>query len=420
VRNTTLHGLLESFTADAAGRLAAEADKGAEIPFELVAEPGGSAPLYCYRPLTGRFIGEHLSALSGLASYAPAVRALAELDATTEYLRARGEAQIPDDPRARADVALHLFLARVFAERSRFGFEPERFDAAYAELELALYEGQRTTTVIAPLLGLALDHGTRELALEGGFSLVRGDCLSGAPHEAVWGETQEPHVLVTLTLTEERSSGAPLSAARAGFRRVLTTLRLFERGGYALGPLAWARVDGGAWRAVAFGGSGRPRSLTFISAGQEDELRAFHSLIARRAATTGEIAWALARFEMGCERIAPFEALTDFLLALRALLEPEGPASGRLPGRVSALCAQPAERAAMAQRMARAAELEHAVIAGLAAPQAGEDRLVAELSEHLRAILRDVLCGHLDADLCGLADELLGEAASASVSASAR
>jgi hypothetical protein len=30
-----------------------------------------------------------------------------------------------------------------------------------------------------------------------------------------------------------------------------------------------------------------------------------------------------------------------------------------------------------------------------------------EVSDHLRALLRDVICGHLTADLPGLADELL-------------
>jgi hypothetical protein len=38
------------------------------------------------------------------------------------------------------------------------------------------------------------------------------------------------------------------------------------------------------------------------------------------------------------------------------------------------------------------------------------DALVDELTEYLRALLRDVLCGHLDADLCGVADELLAHA----------
>ena len=51
------------------------------------------------------------------------------------------------------------------------------------------------------------------------------------------------------------------------------------------------------------------------------------------------------------------------------------------------------------------------MIAGLAASGPGADALVDELAEHLRAILRDTLCGHLDPDLCGVADGLLAEAA---------
>jgi hypothetical protein len=114
---------------------------------------------------------------------------------------------------------------------------------------------------------------------------------------------------------------------------------------------------------------------------------------------------------MGCERLAPFEALTDYLLALRALLEPEGPASGRLAQRLAAICARPGDRAALAERTAHAISLERAVITGLAAARTGVDSLVEELAEHLRAILRDALCGHLDADLRSVADELLAEAA---------
>jgi hypothetical protein len=415
VRNSTLHALLEALTADAAGRLAAEAEGGAEIPFELVAQAGGSSPLYCYRPLTGRFIGERQNLLAGLASYAPACRALADLEATEDYLRQRGETLVAEEPRARAQAAVQLFLARVFEERSRFAFERERFEVAYSELELALYEGKRTTTVIVPLLGLALEHSTRELQLGDGLALVRGDVLPDAPSEAVWGEGQEPGVLATLTVTEERSSRAPLAMARARFRRLLTALRLFEPGGYALGPMAWARIDDGAWRPVALGASGRPRSVTFISAAQEDELRAFHNLVVRRAPGAGEVAWALARLEMGAERVSPLESLSDYLLALRALLEPEGSASGRLPGRLAALCAQPEGRSALAERAAQAVALERSVITGLTPPEPGSDRLVAEVAEHLRAILRDILCGHLDPDVRGLADELLSEAAAALV-----
>ncbi len=411
MRNSSLHAALATFTADAAARLSAEAAAGAEIPFELVAEPGGSAPLYCYRPLTGRFIAERLGLLTALTSYVPAARALAGLEATEAYLQVRGVSPIPAGARERADAALEAFLARVFAERSRFAVGPERFEAAYGELELALYEGRRTTTVIAPLLGLALDHGTRELPLGDGVALVRGDALPGAPHEAVWGSGREPRVLAVLTQSEEDGAPPVVSSARRRFRRLLTALRLFERGGFALGPLGWVRSDHGAWRPVALGSSGHPRSISFITAAHEDELRAFHNLIARRSPSGGEVAWALGRFEMACERTSPLEALTDHLLALRALLEPEGPASGRLAGRVAAVCGQPEERLVLTERVARAVALERAVISGLAPAAPGLETVVAELAEHLRAILRDLLCGHLGPDLRGLADELLAEAA---------
>jgi hypothetical protein len=409
VRNTTLHEILEAFTADAAGRLKAETSAGAEIPFEITEEPGGSSPLYCYRPLTGAFIRERLGLLSALPTYAPAARALAALEGTEAYLRERGESRIPGDPRERPDIALRLFLASVFAERSEFGFDPVRFELAYEQLETSIYEGRCVSTVIAPLLGVALDPATSELPLGDGLSLVRGD----APAEAVWADSEEPNVLAVLTVAQERSVRPPVSIARARFRRVLTALRLFERGGYALDPIAWARTDANSWRPVALGGSGRPRFITLISAAQEDELRAFCNLVSRRMPSGGELAWALARFEMGCERLAPFEALTDYLLALRALLEPEGPSSGRLAQRLSVICAKPEDRAALAERIAHTISLERAVISGLAPAEPRVNALVDEVAEHLRALLRDAMCGHLDSDLRSVADELLAHAAAA-------
>ena len=420
MRDNALHGILETFTAEAAGRLALETENGAEIPFEITETESrsGGAALYCYRPLTGAFIENRVRLLSGLPGYAAAARALAAHEGIGSYLSERGEPRIPGDPRERADAALRSFLGRVFDERSEFGVDPERFVLAYEELERAIYEGRCVSSVIAPLLGVALDPGTQELPLGNGLSLVRGETLDDAPTEAVWGTfapdergNEEPNVLIVLTSAQERSVRSPVSIARGRFRRILTTLRLFERGGYALGPVAWTRTDTGVWRPVALGSSGRPRLLTFIRADQEDELRAFCNLIARRAPSGGELAWALARFEMGCERLAPFESLTDYLLALRALLEPEGPGSGRLAQRLAVLCAQPDGQAELAERTAHAVELERAVIAGLAPAQTGIDSLVDEVCEHLRALLRDVLCGHLDVDLRALADELLADAA---------
>jgi hypothetical protein len=431
VRNRTLHQLLEAFTSQAAGQLEAEAADGAEVPFELLEQRGGSAPLYCYRPLTGEFISERGERLTGLPTYAPAARIMAGAEGLDAYLRAHSAPPVPAERRERADAALRAFLARVFADRSEFGFDRERFEAAYAELELVLYETSRITTVIAPLLGVALEPQSDEVPLGEGLSLQSGDSLTDAPSDAVWGEGNEPNALLVLTVTDERgqmpparsklgpplpgtdglagAGSSPMSTARLRFRRALTALRLFERGGYALGPLGWMRADAGLWRPFALGSSGRPRGVTRIRADEEDELRAFCSLIARRTPSRGELAWALARFEMGRERLASFEALTDYLLALRALLEPEGPASGRLAQRLAVLCAMPSGRTALALRTARAISLEHTVISGLA-PEPGSDALVAELGEHLRALLRDVLCGHLDCDLRDVADRLLAEA----------
>jgi hypothetical protein len=414
VHNSTLHELLESFTGDTALQLAADTAGGVEVPFEVVEERGGRAPLYCYRPLTATFIRERLGRLSALPSYAPAARALAELDGVEEYLRARGEQRMPGEPRERADAALRCFLDAVYADRSEFSLDPERFDASYSELERALYDGRCLATVITPLLGVALDASTKELALGDGLSLVPGDKLEDAPADAVWSDGDEPNVLVVLTVAQERTLRAPVSIARQRFRRLLTAIRLFEPGGYALGPVGWTRTDTGAWRTVALGGHGRPRLVTLIPADHEDELRAFCNLVARRAPSGGELAWALARFEMGCERLAPFEALTDYLLALRALLEPEGPGSGRLAQRLAAVCAEPGDRAALAERTAHAISLERAVIAGLAPAEPGVDALVQELAEHLRALLRDALCGHLDSDLRAVADALLADGVVAS------
>jgi hypothetical protein len=150
--------------------------------------------------------------------------------------------------------------------------------------------------------------------------------------------------------------------------------------------------------------------MLVVTAEQEDELRGFCNLVSRRAPDGNELAWALRRFELGSEREDPHEALSDHLLALRALLEPEGPSSGLLAGRLAALCATPERRLELTERTRQALALERAAIAGTGARHAGSDALVADTADHLRALLRDVICGHLDPDLVTLADEILLEA----------
>ena len=127
--------------------------------------------------------------------------------------------------------------------------------------------------------------------------------------------------------------------------------------------------------------------------------------------------WALGRFEMGCERGHDAEALSDYLLGLRALLDATndaGEASVAL--RVSALCAEEGQRRAVQRRIEAAVSLERFLMGGRGSLQEriGSESprdLVYEMEAHLRALLRDVLCGYLDPDLKSVADDILLETA---------
>jgi hypothetical protein len=414
MRHRPLHVALSAFADEAAWSLTEETTDGAEVPFEIVESRGAwrDTPLYCYRPLTETFIRDRVGVLERLPSYPAAARALAALDGVGDYLRGQAEQHVPVEPRERADLALCVFISRVFCEATEFVITPERFDRAYRELEEALLDGHAEAVVVAPLLGLRLVSA--EVPLGQGLSLIRGEDLQDAPADAVWpAGADEPAVLACLTLTDDPGAPAPLSEASVRFRRMLTALRLYDPVRIALHPVAWERTGAGRWSIGDLGTGGRPNGILTIAESAEDELRAFCNLIARRTPRAGELAWALRRYELGCERPSAFEALTDHLLGLRALLEPEGPQSGRLAGRVAALCATPEQRLAVTERVAHAASMERAIVAGLAPMDGGVEKLLAEVTGHLRALLRDVLCGHLDSDLRSVADQLLAEPSAA-------
>ena len=90
MHNRALHDILAAFVEEAAWQLAEEVSGGAEIPFELIEQGRQSAPLYCYRPLTQRFLAERAGSLARLPSYAPAVQGMMGLPDLPGYLRARG------------------------------------------------------------------------------------------------------------------------------------------------------------------------------------------------------------------------------------------------------------------------------------------------------------------------------------------
>jgi hypothetical protein len=78
--------------------------------------------------------------------------------------------------------------------------------------------------------------------------------------------------------------------------------------------------------------------------------------------------------------------------------------------RMAAICAAPEDRAAAERRLLGAISLERAAVAGLVRPEPDVEELIGELGANLRAMLRDVLCGHLEPALRRVADELLAEA----------
>lgn len=219
MRHRPLHAVLSAFAEEAACELADEAREGSELAFELVESRGRrrDTPLYCYRPLTGAYICDHIGLLWRMPTYPAAARALAGLDGLGEYLRDRGEPRIPSDPRERADAALRVFLSRVFSEATEFVLTDDRLDRAYAEIESALFAGIAEAVVVAPVLGLRID--APEIALGDGLSLVRGDELDDAPPDAVWprgGGDDGAAVLACLSLETHPGGPAPRACASGG------------------------------------------------------------------------------------------------------------------------------------------------------------------------------------------------------------
>jgi hypothetical protein len=406
MRLRQLRSALHDFCEEAAWQLASDAGDGHEVPFEVVAGGRRGSPLYCYRPLTGDFIRERTGALALLPSHLPAAHALVAAGRIDDYLEAQGLRGLAPG-RERAEAALHCFLARVFEDSTDFVFHEERFDQAFRELSSVVGDGRSESACVVALLGVELESD--EVKLGDGLALARGDAFAEAPDESRWDPSDgSPRTLVVLRWEPIAGDPAPLGEVRERLRRLVRGLRLYDAAAVTLAPLAWTRTAGGPWQPVALGPSPAPETALLVRADQEDELRAFLSLVARRTPRGGETAWALRRFDLSFERADPAESLTEILLALRALLEPEGPQSGRLAGRVAALCAVAEDRARLAERVAHAASLERAIVGGLHIDP-GLDRVTAELTGHLRALLRDLLCGHLDPDVRTLADSILAQ-----------
>jgi hypothetical protein len=404
MRNPVLHDALRSFALEAAALLSADQGEGAEVVFDVVDEVSrGGSRLYRYEARTGQFIADRWPRIRELDTFPGAASELgAGAAAWLRMSGLRGE---------QAEPALQAMLERLYEDATSFGFPEERFERVYREVELTLYRDAVRSRVIAPLPGAWME--AERVNLGGGLSLVRGDRFD-APPEAVWPEEEAGPTLLCM-LERDMSPGdfLPASEAEERFRRLVGVLRLWSAGAVSLGTPGWHQADGGRWSPLPLGDSGVGRGPGWLlPAGHERALCEFAAAMAQ-AAPTGVVGWALARFEMGCERNRDAEALSDYLLALRALLDATSDAGeASLALRLAVLCAEEGNRRLVQRRVQAALALERHLMGGAGAlPGDSPRELVAEVEGHVRALLRDVLCGYLDHDLKGLADDILLETA---------
>ena len=427
MRDLVLRDALKTMAGDAALTLRDLLASGQEIPYE-VRESGNGSPLAEYVPQTSRFIRDHVTDLIALDSFGTTCAALESAALAGIYLEEMGVPE-PAEARRRGELAGVVFLCRLWQGSTDFTLDDQRLEAAMEELLELGETAEGEIEIAVPLRGFQMDAERVELATA---TIVRADVVD-VPSEArgpegMGGAAWQPTFLAVArvdALAGDSETGDDLGLrAVAAFRRVVTTLQLFKAGGVALGPYAWIRSAGDRWRRIATG-AGKPRPGGYRLADTElAALAAFSRALAAPQtpfsrletdqrgfpATLGR---AISRFQAGLERPVTLEALNDYLLTLRFMLEGGGPASLGMPMRVAALCAEPDDRTEVKATVDHALAIERELWSG--EPTMSTDRrppaeVAAEVEDLTRAILSDAACGHLGTELRTTADEiLLGE-----------
>jgi hypothetical protein len=389
---TTLESTTERLES-ALRRLAVEAGdlldellrSGAELPFEIEPTDDGPLPMYQYTPMTGQFIERHTAELRRLEAFVE-VRELASEEAALG------------------------FLVGLWDGRSEFDLVEDRLRGAIDAVLATASSGESTTAgeVIVPLIGFHMP--AEEIELDG-VRIVRADSIDDAPVEAVdatrpGGKGRAGFVARVSCAT---ASVAPAAAVADELRRALRTMRLFRPGAVGAAAHGWVRRPGG-WERFPTGAN-RPRHGGYRLTGSEAaDLEAFAGTLASRGARLPALDWAISRFNLGAERSSLIEALSDYLLALRGLLEGGGTARAALAARVAALVADGEDREPARLEVERALALERKLMSGarfVPAQGARPLAVIAELEDLLRRILRSMVAGELGGDPRATADEIL-------------
>ena len=385
---TTLESTTERLE-DALRRLAVEAAdlfeqllaSGAELPFDLEPSDDGPLPMYSYAPLTGQFIAEHAAELRRLEAFVE-VRELGSEEVATGFLiglwEGRGEFDVAGE---RLQGAIDGVLASVSSEQA---------------------DATPTGEVIVPLVGFRMP--AEEIELDG-VRILRASALPDAPVDAVEASGKGFLAMVSCGFAEL----APAAAVADDLRRALRTMRLFRPGAVGIAAHGWARRTGG-WERFPTG-AGRSRHGGYRVTGSEAaELEEFARSLTERGARQPALAWAISRFDLGAERASLIDALSDYLLALRGLLEGGGAIKAGLGARLAALVCEPNEREGARLCVERALTIERKLMNGARyrpAADASPLDVIAELEELLRRVLKGLATGELSGDLRAAADEIL-------------
>ncbi len=404
MRDSTITEALRRVAAEAATRLTSLVATGEELPFD-VAESEGEHTFYRYVPLTSRFVREHADELRSLPAFGPACSAIDAAGTAASYLEARGE-PVPEDAVERAERMVVAFIARLWDGSAEFRIDKPRLDAALRELEVEVRDVAEAEVLLAPLIGLQMSSA--RLELPSGVRIVRADTLD-APAEAVRSEGMQRNAWDPQFLVVAEREQGPTGAAPAMqlLRDLISVLRLFKEGGVGLGPHAFTPTGEGTWRRIGTGvPAPRPGGYK-LSETDSAELADFARRLEARPDPDGALAWAVARFEMGCDRPIALEGLSDHLLAMRALFEGSGPVGANLPMRVAALLSEPAERPEAYEKLQAAFELERVMMAGGDFDLGTATGLAAWAEDATRAIVRGAALGEHGSDVAASADETL-------------
>ena len=362
-RSPQVFAALRSFCLGAFFDLGIELEHGADIPVALEEHAGPNRPtLYEYRPLVGAFVEERAGRLTLREDAREALAALKDEPAAGIFAGAHADERVGEDEALRRTVLVPL-LVRTAENCGGFDWDDAGFERAYAELERSLFGDRRAYAAVAPLVGLTAG-GTVELgrglrvrpAAAGELTASWPDAARLLPRD--WGREVDRTLVVELEADLD-AQACRVPDAPGEFGRTVSALRLATPGAIAAGPVVFERLD---WR--PYGVRPMPATAAQLPPGEATRLDPFRAplvveLQSRLADASDELLEALDRWELalfhtgahrsdelrealetllGCDE-GPWAAAMrtavllgetarereDLLIALRALLDGDGP-----------------------------------------------------------------------------------------------